>query len=567
MSKFLSPLLSILVLGLSPVAQAQQAPFKALLGTEPLQSTMPQVAGRTLRVAPTISTPVASRSTSSDPCNLVPNGGFEDQKVSMLSGSLGNVYRPGGLDELSNWQSTITTTADYYATNSLGTNTHPNTSLFGSFMPYEGRGSLGLLALQPLPVNQGGPFYAEYATVDLGSTNTLQAGSDYYASMRVYSAGNGQYASYVGMNLSAASPINYTPTSSYTRLSSNAGDQLIVSSGPVSAQQWTPVAQVITPGTALRYLTVGNFGPATATVSNVRPNAPYPYAYVYVDDVQLYKIPTAGANKSCPAPTGVDLGETCSIPGATYAWRSSASGSTVLGTSPMYHVTSTVTATYTLTVTLPNVANPYSSSATVTACPPPPCPTLADYSVTQLSGQYSCLTNRCHYDFAISGPSSDYHWSLNDTYYDMVSIRGRYVDQPTIAVGRDTPSPFVPLPTGHGPGTMTIYCVFRDPSGLCDDVAVPVVIWYDGIYGEIHRSGTTGNSSAPTGAYPNPASERLTLPVSATEAELLNSAGTVVLRASSAQRVLDVHELPAGTYYLRTLQEGKATTQRVQVTH
>ncbi|MDO7877363.1 LamG-like jellyroll fold domain-containing protein [Hymenobacter sp. ASUV-10] len=207
----------------------------------------------------------------------------------------------------------------------------------------------------------------------------------------------------------------------------------------------------------------------------------------------------------------------------------------------------------TVTATRTNCSNPQSFSSNIAIRPT--CPESTDFPITQTRGQYNCLTNRCHYDFSITNPLGwPYNWSLDGSY-----------SSTSIAVGRATPSPFVPLPTGNGPGTMTIYCVFRDPAGCCDDVVVPVTIWYDGIYGEIHRSSTSGTTLLPTQAYPNPASDYLTLPAGATQVEFRSVMGKPVL--NSSQNKVDVQNLPDGLYSVTYLLDGKSTTQRIQIKH
>jgi hypothetical protein len=67
-------------------------------------------------------------------------------------------------------------------------------------------------------------------------------------------------------------------------------------------------------------------------------------------------------------------------------------------------------------------------------------------------------------------------------------------------------------------------------------------------------------------AYPNPASETLTLPAGATSAVLLNSQGREVQRGA-AVGILDVRQLPAGLYNLQTHQNGKVVNQRIEVKH
>jgi hypothetical protein len=67
-------------------------------------------------------------------------------------------------------------------------------------------------------------------------------------------------------------------------------------------------------------------------------------------------------------------------------------------------------------------------------------------------------------------------------------------------------------------------------------------------------------------AYPNPATESLTIPQGVGNAILLNSQGYPVAKADASGH-LDVRNLPAGLYNLQTSQEGKLTNQRIEVKH
>jgi hypothetical protein len=69
-----------------------------------------------------------------------------------------------------------------------------------------------------------------------------------------------------------------------------------------------------------------------------------------------------------------------------------------------------------------------------------------------------------------------------------------------------------------------------------------------------------------TTAYPNPASESLTVPKGATDAVLLNGQGKAVAQPDKAGR-LDVQRLPAGLYNLQMQQGSKRINQRIEVKH
>jgi hypothetical protein len=686
--------------------------------------------------------PSQSSGQATNACNLLPNPSFDQQNVAQLSGQSDNVRSAGArYDEVTGWQYTGFALGSnstggrpvYFASNAPASSaTNPSTSstafagrLLGiAFQPFNNDATPGAHngAISIITAINCGSGCVQ-TTQDCVSPTSLVnlSGGKYYASFQAYHS----TGAVTPLTL-CLSPVNTSYPSSIQ------ADTRIKNAPLVTAAAWTRVADIIdvpAPASGASsqdwQVTIGNPTPFTSGSSGTGAGR------YHIDEVELYKIPTAGPPVSCNGGGSVLIGEGCHIPGATYSWRFngqqlsattrqitvsysgtysltvnlpgglvSTSSVTVTGCTtlpgtptagtdktctgeyiqlgdpqqpaipgvyyqwsiknvpnsifddaPTTWVYPNATKTYVLTVFLPNGTSgytSYSSEVTVTACPPPyitvdnqspcpgspvtftahpgayawrtspagmftppsldnsatfttyanvgtgtvtahtyydedyvavtktitakACPTESDYSIVQLLGQNSCNTNRCHYNFSITGPAGsgplDYHWSLYGTYYDMVynPRTGGYIDRPSIAVGRNTTSPFVPLPTGNGPGTMTIYCVFRDPSGCCDDVAVPVDIQYDGIWGEVHRNSVAGSETAATGAYPNPASESLTLPAGITGAVLLNSQGRVVQRSEVGGKV-NVRELPAGLYNLQMQQNGKLLNQHIEVKH
>ena len=302
-------------------------------------------------------------------CDLITNGNFEQRDIANISGNIANVFRPvpGSLDELPYWKSPNSNTSDYYSMGAPTTSSqssNPTVAPFGKFVPI-GEASLGILALQFVDKSW---YYTEYATQPLAG-GALAPG-EYYASMKVYSASGGQFATNVGMNISENPPGNqghYTPAT---------GDRGIYSTGGMGASAWTRVSGtfVVDPGTNLRYLNVGNFEDLAApTLDPVRPTAQWPYAYVYIDDVQLYKIPTAGPKRFCGGTSDqfLILGDGCGIPGASYAWyKGFGAVGPVIDTNFQTVVYPTTSSFYTLFVTLPDGTTSMSHTI-VYACPPP----------------------------------------------------------------------------------------------------------------------------------------------------------------------------------------------------
>jgi hypothetical protein len=67
-------------------------------------------------------------------------------------------------------------------------------------------------------------------------------------------------------------------------------------------------------------------------------------------------------------------------------------------------------------------------------------------------------------------------------------------------------------------------------------------------------------------AYPNPATESLTIPAGAENATLFDKQGSIIKHTDKAGK-LDVQSLPEGLYNLQMMQNGKLINQRIQVKH
>ena len=80
----------------------------------------------------------------------------------------------------------------------------------------------------------------------------------------------------------------------------------------------------------------------------------------------------------------------------------------------------------------------------------------------------------------------------------------------------------------------------------------------------LHTNSATEQSF--TTAYPNPASEMVTVPTGISDATLLDSKGNGVQRLNDAGN-LDVRNLPNGLYNLQMRHNGKLINQRVQIVH
>ena len=80
------------------------------------------------------------------------------------------------------------------------------------------------------------------------------------------------------------------------------------------------------------------------------------------------------------------------------------------------------------------------------------------------------------------------------------------------------------------------------------------------------QGGVLDGRVANTTAYPNPATESITIPEGAESATLVNDKGKVLQKADATGKV-DIQALPNGLYNLQIMRDGKLINQRIQVKH
>ncbi|UOQ71107.1 hypothetical protein [Hymenobacter cellulosilyticus] len=329
--------------------------------------------------SPTLSAPTTDLRNGA--CDIAPNGDFEAQafvpnRINNLNGGYPNAAEtlnaPQGRSDLQQWRSATGGTPDYYATNATNDMAKPASAVYGPFTAI-GTGSVGLFARQTY---DSFDRVSEYVTASV----SLSAGR-YYAQFRANltrntSVANQGIASGFGIQFSngnlpgaSASMRDFLPPSGQGVLSTQPIGQNHIDNwnqAPISGQFDLP--------SGANTVTLGLFNSApSALLPLPGRNASIPNMYVFVDDLQIFKVPTAGPDRACTG-APVQIGEGCAIPGATYAWTQSGS-STVLATTLQWNVRPTSTTTYNLTVRLPD-GSTYSTAVTVNACPP--CPALTD---------------------------------------------------------------------------------------------------------------------------------------------------------------------------------------------
>jgi hypothetical protein len=468
--------------------------------------------------------------------NLLPNASFEDQKVTP-SGNRNNVLSASApRDELAAWRSTNNGTPDYLATNApAGSETDPfnYTATWGYVQPYNYNSSLhnGMVGL----FAYGGytPLESEYITPDSGPLN-LAAGA-YYAAFRASKSTYSTSFSKLGMNLTLANPVTTTSSGYYSRATTS-----IESPGFITGNAWSLVSGTITiPAAGQYYVNIGNFdanshGGSTAS----------DYVYYFVDEVQLFKIPAANPNKSSlsvPCGTSVRLGESSSIPNASYAWTVTGS-TTPFATTSQVTVNPTATTTYTLTVTLPDGSTSV-STATITATPP---------AMPQVQApDWTCVDGSRGPVFVyVDDYNPAYTYNITTTK-NIVVFGGATITSITDANGTTRWRFQIRSTVAGGTGTVSVKA-----TNSCGNNTTTFNV-------------TSPSCSAASGvmlAYPNPARESLTVPGDVKKATLLNNQGRAV-QQSDASGKLNVQSLPDGLYNLQMQQDGRLINQRIEVKH
>jgi len=125
------------------------------------------------------------------------------------------------------------------------------------------------------------------------------------------------------------------------------------------------------------------------------------------------------------------------------------------------------------------------------------------------------------------------------------------------------------LQSTHGTFTDVPYSILVD----CD---TPVILEVEAVYGtcvsqRIHQyfypeECQVGSSSRVAAAYPNPATESISIPADVTGATLVNDKGKTLQRADASGK-LNVQAIPDGLYNLQMMQNGKLINQRIQIKH
>ena len=485
-----------------------------------------------------------------NPCNLVVNGDFETQNSPLLGGPH-NVptacFYP--IEDVVGWKSTNTYDPSYYASNEVDAGHLPQSAPYGAFIPYNysataHNGCIGLITHSSGDANNAQNYV-------INKLNNSLDDSYYYGSMQVYTTSNQQQFAPIGLDITVNDVTDYSEpcTSANYRKFTPTGCG-IQSNGIFSTtNQWTRISGVFKGIVGAKFINIGNFqptvfiGPATSTA----------FAHVYVDNVEIYKIPTAGSDLSIPCGTVLTIGTTssigqgCGIPNATYAW--SIGNSAPFANTIQTTVTPNNTTTYTLTVTLPD-GNVFTSNVTISVTQPSP---LAQPPI--IKGNSSVCYERSTPNFTTfsidaAAPSDAYYHSefiynatgqLQDTYDSNVGQPFKY----EVVGGNYTAGQF----------TLRVRLQRTNACGTASN-------WTTKNVNIIHCSGSCGGRACPSvssSLYPNPVSNELTIQSDGQSGQVIiyDSQGairkTIDFHEGNIQTVINTNDLPSGTYQLRVL--------------
>jgi hypothetical protein len=358
----------------SPVAHGQESDphFRQYLQERLRTNSIPSV--------PSLSSysPSAQRN---GPCDILFNGDFEAQnsvpyRVNNLHGGNGvtSAYEVPIPSDLTGWESPTQATPDYCATNATDPMARPATAAYGPFTPF-GTGNVGAVGVGSI---LGSNETSEYVS----RTQSLAPGR-YYTQFKVNLSQNATAATCgvtSGFGLQVTATLPTAPAGNVRGFVSQVpANKRVYNSTPIgnnNINAWTDIRGQFDVFDGDNTITIGLFDRSSANMfwltgrdTNVQ------RTYMFVDNVELFKIPIAGPDislVSCSGnPATATLGVGCDIPGAAYQWRQQSGGQSVPvanGNSMSLSISITATTVYYLDVFLPD-GSVYTTSATVTVTP------------------------------------------------------------------------------------------------------------------------------------------------------------------------------------------------------
>lgn len=494
------------------------------------------------------------------------NGDFETQYPNTPPSVEDNIQpNNSGVDQLPNWSvplqitstsyGAIGTFAGFEATNAaLATGMNPAQPLYYATFPSSphnnSTGRVGIKRPSTFDFQNDGLIMQQV---------TLTPGHLYQVSFWALKTSTGQYKSKMAFSVVNSSSAPLFDSKPSTNSIVPAPYNIITSNYITDMSNWTQVTGTFVastlPSGSNTWVVVGFdrslpvFDAAVGSPGVGSTNMNYAIDDVTVTDLTCANDPpVAGANQTICPNTSAVIGQGCFPVGATLQWRVQGS-STVFATSLQTSVTPTSTTTYELTVTQAN-GTVSTSQTTVTVFDP-------NNFVPQLA---ILVADDCYglYLYSIT--------NYNPAYTYTVQVINGYSSATTVNPGMR-----------GGAGTFELARAKKAPSG-----SFTVAVNYAGCGGHTATSALTTRSfptfpacrlaaaqntdNEEAVAYPNPATETLTMPEGVASATLLNSTGKPVQSADKLGK-LDVHALPEGLYNLQMMQKGKLVNQRIQVKH
>ena len=470
----------------------------------------------------------------------------------------GEITGQNAPDQLNNWYSPTFGTPDYLATNGTQIDVRPQeeNGVAGSSTPYSGTGEIGLYSRQQYSDAGGSRArVSEYVTEKL--PNALIVGAQYYAEMRTslsHSKNPCNYGIMSGFGMWFSNDNNFQTTSSRDFLPALSPDanrifnaspigQNALNNGNLGSTTWQRISGQIT-GKGEQYVTLGLFNSDPNNLIPLPNNTSGRFnTYIFIDNFQLYKIPTAGLSTSVSCGVQAIIGEGCAIPGATYAWTVQGNSAAPFSTSLQTTVPNRLNDTYyVLTVTLPDNSK-YASIVKVTGAN-----TLAQVVIKQTDAQ-PCY-NTFSYTITNFNPDNTYTITYDQT---LVLTSGNSTGPGAGTITRNVFAFKGKTRTTQGSFILTASNCKQQKSSVGDNL----------VYGSCDTSVQPVSILL---AYPNPAFELIEIPIGTDNAILFDALGNVVQKAGDKGK-LDVNSLSNGLYNLRMQQGGKTVNQRIQVQH
>jgi hypothetical protein len=468
--------------------------------------------------------------TAAGACDVGTNGDFESQITpptylnniggGALASGTGATNAP---DQLVSWYSPTGGSPDYWAENAgppsangptsvhPGADMRPSQALYGPFTPHSPSGAVGLY------YNASANTAAEYIRT---SISPLVSGARYYVEYWVSLSRNANVStSSINQNFGLvfgmtgitngrqylAAPTSANVISILAGIGQNA-----INNG--NASDWKRVSRQFN-GNGASTMTFGLFSTNTngspGDFQQYTTGNSNPMAYVFLDDVALYKIPTAGTG-STVCNQDVTLGEGCEqIPNATYAWTTSTNSipfSTTLH--PTVHPNATTS--YNLTVTLPDNST-YTTSVTLSVDQPMAGPDHYICPGGSATLGVGCDIQGATYSWRIEGSSTVFATILHPTVYPgqatsyILTVRlpngSTYTSRTTVTITQlITNAPDINLARRGAPGPQTGCCDTYDVRVNNVGAATSFTFYIENPDG---NGGWTASGSTPTPAPQN----------------------------------------------------------------